>query len=65
MNMYKDSNDALIVHSVVDLGHNLGLTVVAEGVESPAALEQLATYGCDAAQGYHLCRPIAADAFDD
>ncbi len=65
MNMYKDSNDALIVHSVVDLGHNLGLTVVAEGVENPAALEQLATYGCDAAQGYHLCRPVSADAFDD
>ena len=64
MNMYKDSNDALIVHSVVDLGHNLGLTVVAERVENPAALDQLAAYGCDAAQGYYLCRLVAADAFD-
>ena len=64
MNMNKDASDALIVHSVVDLGHNLGLTIVAEGVENPAALEQLAAYGCDAAQGYHLCRPVAADAFD-
>jgi EAL domain-containing protein (putative c-di-GMP-specific phosphodiesterase class I) len=65
MNMSKDSSDALIVHSVVDLGHNLGLAIVAEGVENPAALEQLAAYGCDGAQGYHLCRPVAADAFDD
>lgn len=65
MNTSKDPNDALIVHSVVDLGHNLGLTIVAEGVENPAALDQLAAYGCDAAQGYHLCRPVAADAFDD
>ena len=49
---------------VVDLGHNLGLTIVAEGVENSAALEQLAAYGCDAAQGYYLCRPVCADDFD-
>ncbi|NTV39131.1 MAG: EAL domain-containing protein [Demequinaceae bacterium] len=63
--MGDDASDALIVHSVVDLGHNLGLTIVAEGVENAAALEQLATYGCDAAQGYFICRPIPADAFDE
>ncbi len=65
MNMNQDASDALIVHSVVDLGHNLGLTIVAEGVENSAALAQLSAYGCDAAQGYHLCRPVPADAFDD
>ncbi len=65
MNMNHDASDALIVHSVVDLGHNLGLTIVAEGVENPGALAQLSAYGCDAAQGYHLCRPIPAAAFDD
>ena len=64
MNMNEDDSDALIVNSVVDLGHNLGLTIVAEGVENDTALEQLAAYGCDAAQGYHLCRPVSADAFD-
>jgi diguanylate cyclase len=64
MNMNQDASDALIVNSVVDLGHNLGLTIVAEGVENATALEQLAAYGCDEAQGYHLCRPVAADAFD-
>jgi diguanylate cyclase (GGDEF)-like protein len=65
MNMNKDASDALIVRTVVDLGHNLGLTIVAEGVENAAALQQLAAYGCDAAQGYYLSRPVAADAFDD
>ncbi|NYI41233.1 putative bifunctional diguanylate cyclase/phosphodiesterase [Demequina lutea] len=65
MNMNQDASDALIVHSVVDLGHHLGLTIVAEGVENPAALEQLAAYGCDNAQGYYLCRPVPVDAFDD
>jgi len=64
MNMNNDASDALIVQSVVDLGHNLGLTIVAEGVENSAALEQLAAYGCDAAQGYYLCRPVCADDFD-
>ncbi|NYI42856.1 EAL domain-containing protein (putative c-di-GMP-specific phosphodiesterase class I) [Demequina lutea] len=50
---------------MVDLGHSLGLTIVAEGVENAAALEQLAAYGCDNAQGYYFSRPISVDAFDD
>jgi len=65
MTMGQDASDALIVHSVVDLGHNLGLTIVAEGVENVGALSQLSGFGCDAAQGYHLCRPIPIAAFDD
>lgn len=64
MTMTEDSSDALIVHSVVDLGHNLGLTIVAEGVETEQALAALKGFGCDVAQGYHLCRPVPADAFD-
>lgn len=63
MNMNRDASDAMIVQSVVDLGHNLGLTIVAEGVEHADALAQLSAYGCDAAQGYHLCRPVPAEAF--
>jgi predicted signal transduction protein with EAL and GGDEF domain len=59
----EDSSDALIVHSVVDLGHNLGLTIVAEGVETEQALAALKDYGCDIAQGYYLCRPIPVGAF--
>ena len=64
MTMAEDARDALIVHSVVDLGHNLGLTIVAEGVETAEALSVLAEFGCDVAQGYHLARPATVDAFD-
>ena len=64
MTMTEDTSNSLIVHSVVDLGHNLGLTIVAEGVESAAALTVLGKYDCDIAQGYHLSRPIPIAAFD-
>jgi diguanylate cyclase (GGDEF)-like protein len=58
-NMHEDLNDAIIVRSVVDLGHNLGLQIVAEGVEDHQTWDQLAQLGCDAAQGYFLARPMA------
>jgi diguanylate cyclase len=64
MKMADDPGSALIVRSVVELGHNLGMTLVAEGVETELALIELAGLGCDVAQGYHLCRPVPADAFD-
>ncbi len=64
MTMTEDASNAHIVSSVVDLGHNLGLTIVAEGVESAQALSALAGYGCDAAQGFHLARPMPVVAFD-
>jgi diguanylate cyclase len=53
-------NDAVIVRSTVDLGHNLGLRVVAEGVEDEATWQELATLGCDSVQGYFLARPMPA-----
>ncbi|MDQ6698425.1 MAG: EAL domain-containing protein [Actinomycetota bacterium] len=56
-------DDALIVRSTIDLAHNLGLTVVAEGVEDETAKEMLAGYGCDRAQGYFIARPCPADEF--
>jgi EAL domain-containing protein (putative c-di-GMP-specific phosphodiesterase class I) len=64
MNMHNDPGDALIVRSIVDLGHSLGLTIVAEGVETAAALAALTALGCDVAQGYYLSRPVTAEAFD-
>jgi len=64
MTMTEDRSNSLIVHSVVDLGHNLGLTIVAEGVESEQALSALREFGCDVAQGYHLSRPIPTAALD-
>ena len=53
--------DAVIVRSTIDLAHNLGLTVVAEGVEDETALDMLVEYGCDSAQGYFFSRPRPAD----
>jgi EAL domain-containing protein (putative c-di-GMP-specific phosphodiesterase class I) len=55
-----DSEDAAIVRSTSELGHNLGLSVVAEGVEDEPTLQMLSSFGCDAAQGYYLGRPMPA-----
>jgi EAL domain-containing protein (putative c-di-GMP-specific phosphodiesterase class I) len=62
--MLQDENDLIIVRSTVNLGHDLGLRVIAEGVEDQATLERLSGLGCDLAQGYHVSRPMSADAFD-
>jgi EAL domain-containing protein (putative c-di-GMP-specific phosphodiesterase class I) len=48
----------MIVHSTIDLAHNLGLVVVAEGVENQEVLERLQAQGCDLIQGCHLCPPL-------
>jgi len=58
--MAEGTRDAVIVHSTIDLGHRLGLQVVAEGVEEVATLESLAELGCDLAQGYGISRPLPA-----
>jgi diguanylate cyclase len=59
--MLHDPDDAVIVHSTIDLAHNLGLSVTAEGVEDAATAERLRELGCDYAQGYFFSRPITAD----
>jgi diguanylate cyclase (GGDEF)-like protein len=56
-----DGRNRAIVRAAVDLGHSLGLRVVAEGVEDAEAYEQLASLGCDLAQGFLMCRPLPAD----
>ncbi len=58
LHMGNSAEDAAIVRSTIGLGHDLGLTVVAEGVESPATLELLSSLGCDLAQGYYIGRPM-------
>ena len=60
MDMADEAGDMAIVRSVVDLAHNMGLRVVAEGVESSQALALLSKLRCDLAQGYHICKPQAA-----
>lgn len=56
-------DDVAIVRSTIDLAHNLGLKVVAEGVETKEVWDQLVALGCDAAQGYYMSRPLPADQF--
>lgn len=60
IDMLVDDNDAAIVRATIDLAHNLGLKVVAEGVETVGHLERLNSFGCDMAQGYYLSRPLPA-----
>jgi diguanylate cyclase (GGDEF)-like protein len=60
--MATDTADAAIVASTVELGHALGLRVVAEGIEDRVTWDALAEMGCDVAQGYYLSRPLAPDA---
>ena len=60
LNMHDDENDAVIVRSIIDLGRNLGLRVVAEGVETTNAWDALREMGCDIAQGYFVSQPLPA-----
>jgi diguanylate cyclase (GGDEF)-like protein len=59
--MESDRQDAVLVHSIIDLGRNLGLRVTAEGVETENVKQVLAKLGCDYAQGFHVGRPVIAD----
>ena len=62
--MTEDENDAVIVRSTIDLARNLGLRVVAEGVETAEIMDVLAGLRCDVAQGYYISRPLPADELD-
>jgi diguanylate cyclase (GGDEF)-like protein len=60
--MTADPRSQALVASTIDLGHNLGLTVLAEGVEDEATADALRGLGCDAAQGYYFAKPMPAEA---
>ena len=62
--MLRDENDLIIVRTAINLAHDLGLGITAEGVEDQLTLARLAHLGCDLAQGFHLSRPLPAEAFD-
>jgi EAL domain-containing protein (putative c-di-GMP-specific phosphodiesterase class I) len=64
-NMATDDNDAAIVRSTIGLAHDLGLTVVAEGVEDQQTWDLLAKLGCDVAQGYFISRPLPPVVLDE
>ena len=63
--MESDLDDAKIVRSTIDLAHNLGLSVVAEGVETAKAWKLLAGLNCDEIQGYFVAKPMPADTLAD
>ncbi len=60
----RDESDAVIVNATINLAHNLGLEVTAEGVEDQETLELLKEEGCDLAQGFHLGKPMPQSVFD-
>ncbi|WP_439386109.1 putative bifunctional diguanylate cyclase/phosphodiesterase [Amycolatopsis lexingtonensis] len=64
LGMGTDLGDLAVVRSIVELGHSLGLTVVAEGVEEDVARDQLEAMGCDVAQGYLISRPLPEDRLE-
>jgi diguanylate cyclase (GGDEF)-like protein len=64
LGLASDLGDLAVVRAIVDLGHSLGLGVVAEGVEQDATRDQLVEMGCDVAQGFLISRPLAPDRFD-
>ena len=57
--------DLIIVRSTIELAHSMGLEVVAEGIETAAALALLLQLGCDQGQGYYFCKPLDAPAFEE
>jgi len=63
LDMLVDENDAAIVQATIDLAHNLGMKVVAEGVENKETAERLKELGCDILQGYYFSKPLPADSF--
>jgi len=63
MDMLNDNNDLIIVRSTIDLAHNLGMTVIAEGVENNETLARLQKLKCDVAQGYFISKPLPREQF--
>lgn len=63
MNMIENDNDAVIVKSTIDLAHNLGLGVIAEGVEEKEVFDLLRLLDCDKVQGYFIARPMPPEEF--
>jgi EAL domain-containing protein (putative c-di-GMP-specific phosphodiesterase class I) len=60
-----DERDVAIMRSAIELGHNLGCSVVAEGLETAEALQRVTSLGCDTGQGFHIARPLDAGAISD
>jgi len=64
MKLASNPGDEILVRSTIELGHNLGLRVTAEGIEDAASLAILDRYGCETGQGYYISKPLAVAAFE-
>ena len=64
MTLAEDDDDQVIVKSTIELAHNIGLTVVAEGVETLSGYQLLEQWGCDKLQGYYISRPLPVQDFE-
>jgi EAL domain-containing protein (putative c-di-GMP-specific phosphodiesterase class I) len=64
MNIMEDSQSRKIADSIIDLGHNLDLTVIAEGIETKEVWKRLSETKCDVAQGYFISKPVDAEVFE-
>jgi EAL domain-containing protein (putative c-di-GMP-specific phosphodiesterase class I) len=62
--MVENKDDQAVVHSTIELAHNLGLSVVAEGVEQQSSLDLLTRLGCDTIQGFLISRPLPVAMFN-
>lgn len=63
IDMMENDSDAMIVRSTIDLARNLGMDVIAEGIETNETLELLSILSCRLVQGYYICKPISGEAF--
>ncbi|MBO6503933.1 MAG: EAL domain-containing protein [Kordiimonadaceae bacterium] len=61
LKLAEDEEDKILVRSTIELAHNLGMQVTAEGVEDEQSLGLLKSYGCNTLQGYYICRPVPND----
>jgi len=61
----ENEEDQRIINAMIELGHNLGMKIVVEGIENEAMAELIASYGCDYMQGYHFAKPLAAYEFQE
>jgi len=64
-NIATDTNSQDIVRAIVNISQSIGAEVVAEGIENQEQFDTVAELGCDRAQGYFLCEPMAATTFPD
>jgi EAL domain-containing protein (putative c-di-GMP-specific phosphodiesterase class I) len=65
IDMTRSRDDEVIVRSTIEMAHNLGLSVVAEGIETEATYNKLVELGCDVAQGFLISKPLPLDLFDE